>query len=828
MVTVGAVACAAIAIVAWRRQLAMSLPVVVLLALAAYTVLQTVPLPMGLLTKIAPLNADVWARALRPFGEAAPAWAALSVEPGATLLEALKWTTYAAVFVLSGTVARRSGFRLVALIVLGAACAVAVVTLAHGLAGATRVYGFHQPSQPVPRWSVAPLINPNNLSGYLNVGALAGLGLLLSRRESVGARVGLGLALAVIVAVSVLSGSRGGLVALALGVVILQVSVVARRWREVREQHVGAWVALGLPGLLATVGGVALAGLAANQKTLEELTDRSAKKLELVSWTKPLLADHPWLGVGRGAFEGAFVPYRGVGGPTSFSHAENFLADWAAGWGIPVALAAVAALGWTLRPGRLEVTRSVVRLACYIGAGVLLVQNLVDLGLEVPAVTIQLAAVLGGLSLSAEHRAGDSGRDAAQPNLGFARHLGLGVALVLGGLALGVAAGKWRPAHAERRLVHADYGAVDFSATAARAAFAARLRAATLRHPGDPYFPLVGALAATRVGENPLPWITRALERDSRNGAAHLLLAIVLRAGGHADQALLELRLAVEHDPRLAGPAGKTLIAWSRDVQQIARAVPDGQVGTAMLLGMTADPRVSQDRPLRLSLLELIIERDSSAIEPRRQTAQELTILVARGANEGKCGGTERAACVERVRSLAHEIQRASAESALPVEIEAELLLALGEEAQAAQFLKPRCIALGRPAGCHRLRVLSLAKADSTELDPAIKDYLSSACADPASCAAAEAFVGGVFVGRNAFGVALPHFEKAATLQPTEAAWRQVANVARSAGSRQRQLLAERRANRLAGIPAAAGPALAPDSFDDVLDSNPGAGRATK
>src|SRR5262245_39487505 len=42
-------------------------PALVLLALAAWSALQAVPIPMSILSRVAPHNADVWARALRPF-----------------------------------------------------------------------------------------------------------------------------------------------------------------------------------------------------------------------------------------------------------------------------------------------------------------------------------------------------------------------------------------------------------------------------------------------------------------------------------------------------------------------------------------------------------------------------------------------------------------------------------------------------------------------------------------------------------------------------------------------------------------------------------------
>jgi hypothetical protein len=47
-------------------------PAMVLGALALYTALQLVPLPIGLLETIAPANADVWTRVALPLGEPAP------------------------------------------------------------------------------------------------------------------------------------------------------------------------------------------------------------------------------------------------------------------------------------------------------------------------------------------------------------------------------------------------------------------------------------------------------------------------------------------------------------------------------------------------------------------------------------------------------------------------------------------------------------------------------------------------------------------------------------------------------------------------------------
>jgi len=51
--------------------------VLIWLALALLCLLQALPLPLGLLERIAPANADIWSRSLRPFAEPPPAFASL-------------------------------------------------------------------------------------------------------------------------------------------------------------------------------------------------------------------------------------------------------------------------------------------------------------------------------------------------------------------------------------------------------------------------------------------------------------------------------------------------------------------------------------------------------------------------------------------------------------------------------------------------------------------------------------------------------------------------------------------------------------------------------
>ncbi|MFS8067907.1 MAG: O-antigen ligase family protein, partial [Byssovorax sp.] len=365
----------------------LSLPVITCGALALYTLLQALPLPVGLLRVIAPANADVWERALLPFNEPALRWASLSLDPGASVIEAVKWATYAAVFASATAISAKRGAAWGVTLVFTSAMLAAIITVAHGLAGATRVYGLYQPAFAASVWHIGPLLNPNNLAGYLNLGALAGLGLALTRKPVVPPWI-IGVGVMLIVGVEVTSASRAGVFALPLGVLALALITRRQTGAGTAGRSLSIWIMVGA----AAAGGTVLAALGGTRSTWTELYARDLSKIEMLLWAKPLLRDHPFFGIGRGAFESVFPVYRLVPGNLVFTHAENFPAQWASEWGVPVTLAAFVAFGLAFSPKRLGVDRSAVAAGAWMGVAVLLLQNMFDLALEVPAICIAAAA----------------------------------------------------------------------------------------------------------------------------------------------------------------------------------------------------------------------------------------------------------------------------------------------------------------------------------------------------------------------------------------------------------------------------------------------------
>lgn len=779
-----------------RYGLPRSLPVITCGALVAYTLIQAVPLPMGVLRFVASSNADVWERALLPMGEAAPRWASISLDPGASVVEALKWSVYAAVFATSALIAARRGAAWGIALVFASAVAAALTTLGHGLASATTVFGLYQPAFRPLAWHVGPLLNPNNLAGYLNLGALCGLGILLMHRPPL-PRWLTGVGVALIVGVEVTAASRGGVLALPIGVIAL---ALMTRGRGASGRGASTWL------IGATVaGGAALAVLGGTSAVWNELYDKSFSKLEMVAWARPLLEDHPVFGVGRGAFESVFPFYRAAPGNVVFTHAENFPVQWAAEWGLPVAALAMGAFGWAFWPTRLGAQRSALAAGAWAGVAVLLLQNLADLAMEVPGVCIAAATVLGALWGDSKRRSPrntPSGtraswlEEATSPAPASER-AALGAALAAGGLGAALIAGAlglgWRDVAVDRSAIRASFEAASNAAAsraASNAAFAERapalrreLRGAIARHPADPYFPLVGAQIAARVrDQSPIPWLQRALERGRTNGRAHLLLAEVLAGRATRKQALLELRLSIETDPALAGAAADLAVRWTKDFDDYLVAVPEGALGASVLFAIAnrlGDPAHTE---LRRRCDEAAIARDPAFVPARVRQAEERVRALAKGSTSALCADRER--CQKEILEHARALEKAEPGTSTALRLRARLMLAEGRPEEAVRLLDRACEQVTDRKACLEVRAQAASEVKAIEpLEAAAKALLGASCVSAEACADSASWLASLHAGRGEANTALALYKRAAREDPSEKRLEELANAAARVGS---------------------------------------------
>lgn len=772
---------AALASLSVRPRGAIPAPAWIFLALALFTFLQALPLPEGALALLSPNAAEVWSRSLLPVGES-PALSSLSLDPGATLVEALKWLTYATVFLLAASLSRARGAVFGASLIVASAALAALVTLAHGLLSATAVYGLYEPSFPTAPLLLGPLLNPNNLAGYLNLGTFAALGLLLRRQDDVGLpRVVLALSVALTLGGAALTASRAGVIALLLG--LFAFAVFAIRSRRSRGR------ALALLGFaLSLGGGIALALLGATHETSRELFSKDLAKLEMVAWLRPLLRDYGWLGVGRGAFESVFPAYRPAGGNVVFTHIESFPAQWIAEWGLPVGFAALLAFGAVFFPRRGVKRSGPLAFGLGLGLAALFLQNLADLALEVPAVAIAAVTLLGTLwgraHVAHEDPASAPSRHRRAASLGMKFALGV----LPGALIVILLASGFRDLASDRARVRALVEAAP--PPEAREAVVEAMR----RHPAEPYFPLMGAVVARQDRRDPMPWISASLERALVNPRAHLLLADALHARGAVSQALLELRIALAQEPTLAGPIAAVALRMTRDFDALVSVAEEGRGGGWVLDDMAA--RIDDDPALRLALYREAALRDETRPGPRFALGED-RLRALRG--EAGCEPSAEA-CLLEIESHAQAVDRALPTSSRAAQLRAGALAAQGRYAEADRLLAERCPLASDELPCLRSRASLVAGADDASLFPrAVKALLSRACATTLDCAEAAALAGRLHASRGDRGAALSLYLRAAREDSTEPRWRAVHEAAVASGSHAQAVEALERIARLRG-----------------------------
>jgi hypothetical protein len=529
--------CALIALATALRTCDWQLPALRLLDVAVLsglvcTVLQTLPLPCDWMAALAPESVRDLRRVHALLAMTPPETCALSRDPGATREEVVKGVAIVAAYFATRILVQRGRRRAVVLAVVGSGVLLALVTLVHSAAGAETVFGIYAPLEIRNAALFGPVLNVNSLGGLLAMCAtmLVGLGLGAERGRE---RVMLLAATLVTTATLLLTRSRGAVGGLALGLLVLGLLVLWRRRRRRKPSATSPGTRLARLGMpVAVVVALAITVLGTYAELADEFRRGGLDKLQLIARSVQMAAQHPWLGVGRGAFSAAFAEtYQG---PVRFDHAENVVVQWAAEWGFPVA--AVLSTG-----SLLALVRAARRARSWHGRGVLAgvialaAQNFVDLGLELVGIAAVAAVALAAATAEREPRQHSTPRAQAS------------AAALVGALMAAVAL-LWVPIQRDH-LPDADRALRTLLERSDVHAFRARLRPALLAHPGSAVLAVLGASEATQRDESDvLAWINHSQVLAPGWAVPHMLAAQWLWNHGHRDQALLELSAAARVD----------------------------------------------------------------------------------------------------------------------------------------------------------------------------------------------------------------------------------------------------------------------------------------
>jgi O-antigen ligase len=295
-----------------------------------------------------------------------------------------------------------------------------VVAYTFGVSLFAIVQYFTSPTQLywslAPRWSswvFGPYVNHNHYAGLMEMLIPLSAGYALSYQGPLRPLLAFGVLTPV--ASVLLSGSRGGMLALLLEAALL-IAILVRKGRDYRRLIVTA-VALAI--FAAVVGFLWMdpGGLAKRlQSTFEPFhtSDVSFVQRRQVSLDSlRILRDHLWLGTGLGSFAVVYPKYQSIPTDAVWGHAHNDYVEVLSETGLVGGLLiGVAVLVWFRMAfgslsDRLRHRLGWIQLGAALGCCGLLLHSLVDFNLHIPA-NAAWFAVCAALATPAPHRRRDS------------------------------------------------------------------------------------------------------------------------------------------------------------------------------------------------------------------------------------------------------------------------------------------------------------------------------------------------------------------------------------------------------------------------------------
>jgi O-antigen ligase len=274
-------------------------------------------------------------------------------------------------------------------------CALALFALLQFLSDPTTIYGF-----VTPRWGgwiFGPYVNHNHYAGLMEMLIPISICYLVAlwqqpryRRRVATAAFPLLIAIASVP----LSGSRGGLLALLVEIILLSV-ILWRHLPGAGHRRVAVAGALSIAAAATVFLWLDPGQISQRLRTVADVHRAPEATLGerrlLTRDALHIFAHHPWLGTGLGSFATVYPRYRSFASDLEWDHAHNDYAEALAETGIVggvlilAALALFATAAFSNLRKRLDSASGWIRLGAAIGCCGLLIHTLADFNFHIPA-----------------------------------------------------------------------------------------------------------------------------------------------------------------------------------------------------------------------------------------------------------------------------------------------------------------------------------------------------------------------------------------------------------------------------------------------------------
>jgi O-antigen ligase len=386
------------------------LPAALVVAVLLWAVVQSLPIAPASWTH------PVWEMASDALGK--PLSATISLNPWSTRSQVMQLGSYVMAFWLAFALARRSEM---ALRLLDAAIAIAALYAAYafilaaiGEAHAPLIFGI-----PVMhmKYVTGPFVLHNSFATYAGLATLGAVlrlfdlagqtvvtkrglrqALLTSVQFVFGRGVWMLVAALLLFASVVASASRGGFIATVVALASLAVAAFFNGQRSPAQRWTLAGATIAVIVLLALVLST---GDMLGRRLAVVADAGNIDQVRIALWDASvrMIESTPWLGLGLGTFQDAYPMYAEHVYPFTMDRAHNDFLEFAAGVGLPAALAWWFALAWLaglcLR-GTFIRRRNRLYPLLGFGATILVaVHSTVDFSLQLPAVGLLFSLLLG-------------------------------------------------------------------------------------------------------------------------------------------------------------------------------------------------------------------------------------------------------------------------------------------------------------------------------------------------------------------------------------------------------------------------------------------------